>query len=111
MRERSHNAHRDDLGRQLGAIIEKPVAFGRADVITAARVIEVEPYRIWQRGMQQAVAYAATLRHQRPALGVYGVIQREELLAPWMGSATEPQPSCGGGPGADGTTSAARSCA
>lgn len=78
-----HNRHRDSLALQLGGKREKRTPYGRADVATETTVFEVEPRSTWQTGVQQALAYSAGLG-LRPALAVYGVIHRLELLDLYM---------------------------
>jgi hypothetical protein len=50
---------RDELGRTVRGVVEAVLPFGRADVLTAEAVFEVEPAARWRSGVRQALTYAA----------------------------------------------------
>jgi hypothetical protein len=71
---------RDELARQLGGITEAKLRYGRADVMTASAVFEVESRRSWRDGVRQVLAYSAQCGLP-PALALFGVIRKDELLS------------------------------
>ena len=70
---------RDKLAEQLHGITEAVLPYGRADVLTAKAVFEVERYRTWRNGARQALAYSAQTGLP-PALALFGTIHRDDLL-------------------------------
>jgi hypothetical protein len=70
---------RDTLARQLRGITEARLPYGRADVMTAQAVFEVEPHRSWRHGARQVLAYSAQCGLP-PALALFGIIRRDDLL-------------------------------
>lgn len=70
---------RDKLAEQIHGITEAVLPYGRADVLTAAAVFEVERHRTWQNGARQALAYSAQTGLP-PALALFGTIHRDDLL-------------------------------
>lgn len=77
-----HEEHRlrDVLAAQLGGITEAVLPFGRADVLTANAVFEVEPYKTWRNGVRQALAYSAQIGLP-PAVALFGNVTRPGMLA------------------------------
>jgi hypothetical protein len=63
--------YRDLLAAQVGGTTELILPFGRADVVTAGTVYEVEPVIHWRDGVRQVLSYAAQCS-RRPALALYG---------------------------------------
>ena len=70
---------RDKLAEQLHGTTEAVLPYGRADVLTAKAVFEVERYRTWRNGARQALAYSAQTGLP-PALALFGTIHRDDLL-------------------------------
>jgi len=70
---------RDRLAGQLGGITEAVLPYGRADVLTASAVFEVEPYRSWRHGVRQALAYSAQTGLP-PAVALFGAVTEEGIL-------------------------------
>jgi hypothetical protein len=70
---------RDKLAAQLRGITEACLPYGRADVLTATAVYEVETARKWRGGVRQVLAYAAQTGLP-PALALFGTIHRDDLL-------------------------------
>jgi hypothetical protein len=70
---------RDALAREVHGITEAVLPYGRADVLTASAVYEVEPYRTWRHGARQVLAYSAQCGLP-PALALFGAIRRDEML-------------------------------
>jgi len=69
--------YRDLFVAQYDGVAEVRLAFGRADVVSAGIVVEVEPFATWRSGIRQALAYAAMTpwRHLpklEPAVAIYG---------------------------------------
>jgi hypothetical protein len=70
---------RDELASQLRGITEASLPYGRADVMTAAAVFEVETAANWRTGMRQVLAYSAQCGLP-PALALFGKAHRDEVL-------------------------------
>lgn len=63
--------YRDTLAAQVDGEIEVILPFGRADVLSATHIFEVEPMRTWRHGVTQALQYASQVP-QDGALALYG---------------------------------------
>lgn len=70
---------RDELAAQLGGITEASLSYGRADVMTAAAVFEVETYAKWRDGVRQVLAYSAQC-DLPPALALFGNARGSQVL-------------------------------
>lgn len=70
---------RDKLAAQLYGVTEAVLPYGRADVLTATAVFEVEPRRSWRHGAQQVLSYSAQTGLP-PALALFGAIHHDNLL-------------------------------
>src|SRR5487761_1268337 len=64
---------RDKLAAQLHGITEAVLPYGRADVLTASAVFEVEPVKNWRHGVRQALAYSAQT-NLPPAVALFGPV-------------------------------------
>jgi hypothetical protein len=71
---------RDALAHQLGGITEAVLPYGRADVLTAESVFEVEPLRQWRAGVRQVLSYSAQTGLP-PSLALFGRAGRDDVLA------------------------------
>jgi hypothetical protein len=71
------------LAQQVCGIAEVMLPAGRADVANDKTVFEVEPFRSWKRGAQQAFAYAA-MSGLRPALALFGDMQADQMLSIYL---------------------------
>lgn len=69
---------RDLLADQLHGITEACLPYGRADVMTAAAVFEVETAAKWRTGVRQVLAYSAQCGLP-PALALFGQIHYADL--------------------------------
>jgi hypothetical protein len=74
---------RDKLAAQLGGITEAVLPYGRADVLTATAVFEVERHRSWRHGAQQVLAYSAQTGLP-PAVALFGPIHHDDLLSLYL---------------------------
>ena len=74
---------RDDLARQLRGITEAVLPYGRADVMTAKTVFEVEAAQSWRAGMRQVLAYSVQSGLQ-PALALFGQAHRDAVLKMYL---------------------------
>jgi hypothetical protein len=74
---------RDKLAAQLGGITEACLPYGRADVLTATAVFEVETARKWRDGVRQVLAYSAQAGLP-PAIALFGTIHHDELLKRYL---------------------------
>lgn len=71
---------RDVLAIEMNGLVEVAIGpFGRADVLTAALAIEVEPMRSWRHGLRQASAYALGTG-LTPGLALFGQATRDRWL-------------------------------
>lgn len=69
---------RDELARQIRGITEAQLEFGRADILTADAVFEVESAAKWRHGARQALAYSAECGLP-PSLALFGQADREQV--------------------------------
>jgi hypothetical protein len=74
---------RDELASQLCGITEALLPYGRADVLTATAVFEVEAARKWRAGMRQVLAYSAQTGLP-PALALFGNAHRDDVLKRYL---------------------------
>lgn len=70
---------RDELARRIHGVTEAVLPYGRADVMTAATVFEVEPARAWRHGVRQVLAYSAQCGLP-PAVALFGEMHRDKVL-------------------------------
>jgi hypothetical protein len=70
---------RDNLAAQVHGITEACLPYGRADVLTATAVYEVETARKWRDGVRQVLAYSLQTGLP-PAVALFGTIHRDDLL-------------------------------
>jgi hypothetical protein len=70
---------RDQLAKQVQGVTEASLSYGRADVLTATAVFEVEPVRTWRHGVRQALAYSAECGLP-PSLALFGAAHHEDVL-------------------------------
>jgi hypothetical protein len=73
----------DQLGQQVGGILEAGLPYGRADVLTSAAVFEVESYPTWRTGVRQVLAYAAQTGLS-PQLALFGAARGDEVLSLYL---------------------------
>ncbi len=71
---------RDALARHLGGATEVRTSVGRADVATAAEVVEVDELHHWKEGMGQALAYAGATG-KKPVLALTAYARSFETLS------------------------------
>lgn len=71
---------RDKLAAQIGGITEAVLPYGRADVLTAQSVFEVEPAQHWRNGVRQALAYSAQVALP-PSVALFGKMSLDGMLA------------------------------
>jgi hypothetical protein len=74
---------RDKLAAQLHGITEACLPYGRADVLIATAVFEVERAKKWRNGVRQVLAYSAQTGLP-PAIALFGVIHHDDLLALYL---------------------------
>ena len=72
------HALRDRLAAQIRGVTEAHLGYGRADVLTAQTVFEVEHRSHWRGGVRQALQYAAQTGCQ-PALALFGAADRDAM--------------------------------
>jgi hypothetical protein len=70
---------RDELATEVRGVTEATVGYGRADVLTADTVFEVEPFGAWRHAVRQAIQYAAQTGCQ-PAVALFGDAHRDVVL-------------------------------
>jgi hypothetical protein len=70
---------RDELARQLRGATEAVLPYGRADVMTADLVFEVEPVKAWRHAVRQVLAYSVQC-NKVPAVALFGATHRDEVL-------------------------------
>jgi hypothetical protein len=74
---------RDELARQLRGATESVLPYGRADVLTATTVFEVEPENNWRHAVRRVLAYAAQYG-KRPAVALFGAASRDTVTARYL---------------------------
>ena len=77
------HALRDRLAEQVGGATEAWLGYGRADVLTAQTVFEVEPAKAWRHAVRQALQYAAQSGCV-PAVALFGPASSEHLLGLYL---------------------------
>jgi hypothetical protein len=70
---------RDKLAKRINGVTEATLGYGRADVLTAETVFEVEPMMAWRHGVRQALGYAA-MTGCKPAVGLFGKASADQVL-------------------------------
>ncbi len=79
--------YRELFAKQMRGRQEVHLELGRADVLTATHVVEIEPIDRWAHGARQAMSYghlAFNLGHDvEPALAVYGSIPSPTVELIW----------------------------
>lgn len=69
---------RDELAHQLHGATEATLPYGRADVMTATAVFEVEHIGNWRAGVRQVLAYSVQCG-RAPAVALFGRSDKETL--------------------------------
>jgi hypothetical protein len=74
---------RDQLAQRVNGITEAVLPYGRADVLTADAVFEVEPAQAWRHAVRQALAYSAQCALP-PAIALFGQTHRDDVLKVYL---------------------------
>lgn len=76
----TEHALRDQLATQMAGLTEAHLGYGRADVLTAETVFEVEHWTKWRTAVRQALQYSAQTGCQ-PAVALFGAgASKDDLL-------------------------------
>jgi hypothetical protein len=74
---------RDKLAQAQKGVTEACLPYGRADVMTATRVFEVEPAAQWRHGVRQVLAYSMQCGLP-PALALFGETHHDRVLSLYL---------------------------
>jgi hypothetical protein len=74
---------RDQLAKQVNGVTEATLGYGRADVLTAETVFEVEPMKAWRHGVRQTLGYSA-MTGCKPAIALFGKATPDQVLRIYM---------------------------